>query len=911
MGKLLNLCAAGLMSIFVRPAAYASEKTAEQPPTAAELVQAVRQSENWIHDVNSFYARFESTWVRTPEWIEAQRAKLKKQFPGQVLDPNKFPDLRPQTQHRFEIAFDKKRLHYLRDEPGESFSLYVWDGKLAAYHENHIRYSQEQFGLANEPSEIFRDFPNDLAWLWVEPHCFWWRHIDVDSELDYFGRPEHFKMVGRETFQGTDCHVLEYETRGGSAGWTLRWYAGAKDHLLHGDMRLRDGQIDDRHWLTDYRQVAPGCWFPMGEACATYERDESGRTYMTARQDSRAVEVHVNEPLPDELFKLELREGVEVADMRFGGTRVYRYAPEVPDLVGKSIPGFDGIQLDCEPNALKDKPLLVCFWDPDQRPSRHCLRRLAEQAPLLVKWGVVLVAIQSAKTAPQAPVPWSADLHDYCRTGTIQGDSSQIQFTWGVRSLPWLILADRQHIVVAEGISLEELARKIAADAGNPRDTGPARDATEPNATDLVREVRASEDWLHRIDSLRFRVEGKWSHPPESIAARRAELRKQDPNREPDPQRDASLRPTATDSLEYAIDSVKQRLRYVQNTPTEDHFLQIWDGQQLVCYAKHADGYEQYSLNLSKESLDRIFGSLSWPRARPHSFWWAPEDVEGQMRFFGRPQDFRSAGRADYRGVSCYVLEFDPPETPGQTVRWYVGRKDHLLYGRASRFGEHWTLDYRQVAPQCWMPLIQGYTIWRYDPQRKEYYLGAQRDVRIVGVRVNEALRETLFQMEWKEGIDVADRRSGETVWSKYVAVLPSLVGQPLPDLATLGIDPARERIAGRSMLLCFCDMNQRPSRHGLAALAPQAEKLKKRGVVVLILQTVESEETAWAQPAGESELPWPVQTVKGDARKTRLTWGIRSLPWLILTDNRHIVTAEGFAVNELADKLQGLENSK
>jgi hypothetical protein len=148
-------------------------------------------------------------------------------------------------------------------------------------------------------------------------------------------------------------------------------------------------------------------------------------------------------------------------------------------------------------------------------------------------------------------------------------------------------------------------------------------------------------------------------------------------------------------------------------------------------------------------------------------------------------------------------------------------------------------------------------------------------------------------------------------VWSKYVAIPPSLVGRPLPDLAALGIDPAREQIAGRNVLLCFCDMNQRPSRHGLTALAPQAEKLKRRGVVVLVFQAVGSEETAWAQPAGESELPWPVRTVKGDARRTRLTWGIRSLPWLILTDNRHIVTDEGFAVNELDDKLQGLENPK
>jgi hypothetical protein len=315
--------------------------------------------------------------------------------------------------------------------------------------------------LAAEPNEIFCDLFRDLTWLRSQPHCFWWRHIDVDSELDYFGRPEHFKRVGREMFQGTDCHVLEYETRGGSAGRTLRWYVGTKDHLLHGDAVLRDGQIDGRHWLTDYRQVAPGCWFPMGEAYATYARDRSGRRYMSARRDSRAVEVYVNERLSDALFKLELREGAEVADMRFGGTRIYRYAPEAPDLVGQPLPSFDGIQLDCDPKALNDKALLVCFWDPNQRPSRHCLRRLAEQAPRLGKRGIVLVAIRSGRTDLETSGPWAKAAGDACHTGTIPGDARQIPFTWGVRSLPWLILTDAERIVRAQGFGVDELDEKV------------------------------------------------------------------------------------------------------------------------------------------------------------------------------------------------------------------------------------------------------------------------------------------------------------------------------------------------------------------------------------------------------------------------------------------------------------------
>jgi Leucine-rich repeat (LRR) protein len=591
--------------------------------------------------------------------------------------------------------------------------------------------------------------------------------------------------------------------------------------------------------------------------------------------------------------------------------RPARREPVPASLRGQPLPDMRDLGIDLLQMNAGGKTVLVCFWDMNQRPSRHCLTQLVRQYERLREKNVVVTGVHVASPERPSIKEWLAAQNVPFAVGTVKSEPEQTRLQWGFRSLPWLILTDRQHLVVAEGITWEELARTIAADAGNPPNTEPARDATDPNAADLVREVRASEDWLHQIDSLQFRAEGMWSHPPESIAARRAELKRQDPNSESDPRHDFTLQPSATDSLEYAIDFVKQRLRYVENGPTGNHFLQIWDGQQLVSHIRHADGYEQYSLNLSREPLDRIFGSLSWPRAQPHSFWWAPEDVEKNMSFFGRPQDFRRAGQATYRGVSCYVLEFDPTHAPGQTFRWYVGCHDHLLYGRIEGFIENWTLDYQELAPKRRIPMTQGYAIREYDSQRKEYYIDVQREARIVGVRVNEALPESLFQMEWKEGIDVADRRSGETVWSKYVAIPPSLVGRPLPDLAALGIDPAREQIAGRNVLLCFCDMNQRPSRHGLTALAPQAEKLKRRGVVVLVFQAVGSEETAWAQPAGESELPWPVRTVKGDARRTRLTWGIRSLPWLILTDNRHIVTDEGFAVNELDDKLQGLENPK
>ena len=60
----------------------------------------------------------------------------------------------------------------------------------------------------------------------------------------------------------------------------------------------------------------------------------------------------------------------------------------------------------------------------------------------------------------------------------------------------------------------------------------------------------------------------------------------------------------------------------------------------------------------------------------------------------------------------------------------------------------------------------------------------------------------------------------------------------------------------------------------------------------------------AWKQ---EAALPFPVGSVKGDAEKARAAWGAGALPWLILTDKAHRVTADGFALEELEAKLKDL----
>ena len=54
--------------------------------------------------------------------------------------------------------------------------------------------------------------------------------------------------------------------------------------------------------------------------------------------------------------------------------------------------------------------------------------------------------------------------------------------------------------------------------------------------------------------------------------------------------------------------------------------------------------------------------------------------------------------------------------------------------------------------------------------------------------------------------------------------------------------------------------------------------------------------------------IPLSVGMVEDDAEKARFTWDVKSLPWLILTDSKHIVRACGFSLGELDKNINEVE---
>jgi protocatechuate 3,4-dioxygenase beta subunit len=143
--------------------------------------------------------------------------------------------------------------------------------------------------------------------------------------------------------------------------------------------------------------------------------------------------------------------------------------------------------------------------------------------------------------------------------------------------------------------------------------------------------------------------------------------------------------------------------------------------------------------------------------------------------------------------------------------------------------------------------------------------------------------------------------RSGASA-ARAPAQRASRIGQTLPDLAPLGLEASAP--AGRPVLLCLFDLEQRPCRRLLQLLAERHEQLTQKGLAVLAVQAAGATIESFKQWKDANPMPFPVGRVTEESGQAKWATGVESLPWLILTDAKHQVVAEGSAIEELAAAL-------
>lgn len=123
--------------------------------------------------------------------------------------------------------------------------------------------------------------------------------------------------------------------------------------------------------------------------------------------------------------------------------------------VGKPIPGFDTVRFAAfQKDQIKGKPLLVCFWDMDQRPSRQCIRVLEKQRQKWRAKNVVVLTVHAGTKRGKQVADWLKKNGPSLTVGTIQGDPYDTLLTWGARGLPWLVLTDERHVITKAGFNL-------------------------------------------------------------------------------------------------------------------------------------------------------------------------------------------------------------------------------------------------------------------------------------------------------------------------------------------------------------------------------------------------------------------------------------------------------------------------
>ncbi|GEM_PF-49413 len=209
---------------------------------------------------------------------------------------------------------------------------------------------------------------------------------------------------------------------------------------------------------------------PEGPANVTFGGSDNQTLFITARTSLYSVKMRVK--------GAEQKKKYEFEELTVGtiGTAI-----KTPLLIGKPLPDLEkmGIEL---PAGASEKMILVCLWDMQQRPSRNYIKELAQKADDLADEDVAVACVQVADVDDKVVNEWVKDNKIPFAIGKSTAEMGKSTFNWGVKSIPWLILTDRRHIVIKEGFALSDLNDLILQAGTEPKFE---QDIIKTNAGDL------------------------------------------------------------------------------------------------------------------------------------------------------------------------------------------------------------------------------------------------------------------------------------------------------------------------------------------------------------------------------------------------------------------------------------------
>jgi hypothetical protein len=147
-------------------------------------------------------------------------------------------------------------------------------------------------------------------------------------------------------------------------------------------------------------------------------------------------------------------------------------------------------QFNPVPSGVRRKHIVLCFWDINQQQSRKLLMSLRDMQKDLTKNGVAIIAAETSGAQTDKVHSWAkqnkltfpvgafygeyerslsrmirnmeedgekVDMDDRKKKKLLAKYVTALRKIWAIEKLPWLILTNRDRVVIAEGLDLEEL----------------------------------------------------------------------------------------------------------------------------------------------------------------------------------------------------------------------------------------------------------------------------------------------------------------------------------------------------------------------------------------------------------------------------------------------------------------------
>jgi len=325
-----------------------------------------------------------------------------------------------------------------------------YNGKVTRYLE-HEKNSHDYHMAAlyeNHNPKLYKTIQN--------PYYRVWRINYKNKFTDLLNKPNSIaKIQGEELVDGLKTIKINFKSKENFFDGYL-WLLPEKNYLpiKFKCYRTTDGsKISEMHW-SEFKEFTGGIWYPMNIKLYLGDVNEP----VTFKIEEMDIS-----PLTKEDFDFNFPAFTHVTDHILGVSYLITDKPEPPSLVGKALPGFEGINIEFDAEQAKGKRVLVCFFDMQQRPSRHLMRQLAQSEKELKRQDVSVLAVQSSKVDKKRLNKWLEENNLEFPVGMIESNNKKTKFKWGVKALPWLILTDKNHIVTAGGFGIDELSEKINA----------------------------------------------------------------------------------------------------------------------------------------------------------------------------------------------------------------------------------------------------------------------------------------------------------------------------------------------------------------------------------------------------------------------------------------------------------------